>query len=192
MERQQRNILQVVIWLFALMSTPYTTLLALEFDPDLQPHTLLARLYLVPAGAIAVNVLLFVMALFVSRLCAEMDVLQETGSGERSQSNHAGTSGDEESSEKSRNAVLKILRMSRRSPLRGRVSEQALIYSVNDVTPTTAAEANRALVEGVNDVEWVDPKGELRHTRFTTREHDLQAQFEQVAPPSVRKEEDER
>ncbi|MDW5375417.1 hypothetical protein R6258_00665 [Halomonas sp. HP20-15] len=185
MERQQRNILQIVIWLVALVSTPYTTLLAIEFDPTLQPHTLLARLYLVPAGAIAVNALLFLMALFVSRLCADLDVLQETGDADRSQSKAMNRRGAE-GAEKSRSAVLKILRMSRRSPLRGHVSEQALIYSVNDVTPTTAAEANRALVEGLNEVEWIDPKGELRHTRFTTREHDLQAQFEQVEPPSLK------
>lgn len=191
MERQQRNILQVVIWLVALVSTPYTTILALEFDPALQPHTLLARLYLVPAGAIVVNALLFIMALFVSRLCADMDVLQESAPGERSPSNGMGRNAGEGGGEKSRHAVLKILRLSRRSPLRGRVSEQALIYSVNDVTPTTAAEANRALVEGVNDVEWIDPKGELRHTRFTTREHDLQAQFEQVEPPAMPKDKDE-
>ena len=188
MERQQRNILQVVIWLIALVSTPYTTLLAIEFDPALQPHTLLARLYLVPAGAIAVNASLFLMALFVSRLCADLDVLQKIDKEDHSQSNARRESADLVST-KGHNAVLKILRMSRHSPLRGRVNEQALICSVNDVTPTTAAEANRALVEGVNDVEWIDSKGELRHTRFTTREHDLQAQFEQVEPPSLPKSE---
>ncbi|MEA3252369.1 MAG: hypothetical protein U9Q35_12615 [Pseudomonadota bacterium] len=185
MQRQQRNILQVFIWLVALISTPYTTLLAIEFDPTLQPHTLLAQLYLVPAGAIVVNALLFFMALFVSRLCADLDMLQDAGYNDRAQSTAKGRNG-KGNAEKRHNAVLKILRMSRRSPLRGHVSEQALIYSVNDVTPTTAAEANRALVEGLNEVEWIDPKGELRHTRFTTREHDLQAQFEQVEPPSLK------
>lgn len=180
MGQKSRIVVLCLVWLIALASAPYTTLMLVEFDPSNQPQTLIAQLHLVPIGMVVLNGVLFFMAFAMTRLCDEITELEQrlgrAGSSIRSH-------GADESA-KARRAVLKILRLGKNSPLRGRITERALICSVNDVVPKTAAEANQALIDGVNEVEWVDARGELRKTRFSTHQTDLLAQFEQVTPPA--------
>ncbi|GAB2804011.1 hypothetical protein GCM10027040_35530 [Halomonas shantousis] len=79
--------------------------------------------------------------------------------------------------------ALKVLRMSYNSPLRGHISEKAVIYNINRQHVTTAAEANRALVKGNNEILWKDTRGRLQTSIIEINENDLRAHFEQRYRP---------
>ncbi|MBZ9556761.1 MULTISPECIES: hypothetical protein [Modicisalibacter] len=179
MGQKSRVAVLSLVWLIALASAPYTTLMLLEFDPRNQPQTLIAQLHLVPIGMVVLNAMLFFMAFAMTRLCDEIAKLER----HREHDDHEPPTQGIDESGNTRNAVLKILRLGKNSPLRGRITERALICSINDVAPRTAAEANQALVDGINEVEWLDARGALHKTRFSTHQSDLLAQFEQVASP---------
>lgn len=76
--------------------------------------------------------------------------------------------------------ALKVLRMSSGSPLLGTITEKAAIYHINDIPVSTAAEANAALVEGSNTVQWKDARGTIKTSEIEVHDLDLKAEFEQL------------
>lgn len=76
--------------------------------------------------------------------------------------------------------ALKVLRMSSGSPLLGTLTEKAAIYHINDVPVSTAAEANAALVEGNNTVQWKNARGTIKTSEIVVHDRDLKAEFEQL------------
>ncbi|WP_459634512.1 hypothetical protein [Halomonas sp. WWR20] len=79
--------------------------------------------------------------------------------------------------------ALRVLRMSYNSPLRGHISEKAVIYNINHQHVTTAAEANRALVKGPNEILWKNSQGKLQTSTIEINDNDLRAHFEQRYRP---------
>ncbi|APX92789.1 hypothetical protein BWR19_07510 [Halomonas sp. 1513] len=79
---------------------------------------------------------------------------------------------------------LRVLRIGKGSPLKGHLSEKSVILKINGVCPATADEANHALVEGHNEVEWMgsNRKPLVAHITIHEHGHDLLAQFEQLNP----------
>jgi len=75
--------------------------------------------------------------------------------------------------------ALKVLRMSLGSPLLGTITDKAIIYHINDISVSTAAEANAALIEGSNTIQWKDARGNVKTSEIVVHDRDLKAEFEQ-------------
>lgn len=167
--RKERAVLATLLWSVAAVSAPYATYCFVVYGP-------MASLW-----PLFFCVLLFSSAMLCTyineRLNARLDAPPE------SEADLEETGGDE-SMQAGRLMGLCVLRIGSNSPLRGKVNEKAILLTINGRCPSTAEEANRAMVVGENVIEWVGRNGKVITTRFTAEGEDLLVQFEQVALPS--------
>ncbi|WP_148253773.1 hypothetical protein [Aidingimonas lacisalsi] len=128
--------------------------------------------------SISLSVLLFATALWCTRINERLNALLETEQMPEAEGGSSLPEGIE--------SGLKILRIAQHSPLRGHVNEKAIIVAINGEMPSTAAEANELMVEGVNDIEWMGPNGKVLTSKVECDGGDIMAQFEQITPPKRR------
>lgn len=181
-----------VIWIFAAGSAVYSTFLIMRrgiieeiIGIDNVSITYTSYDYFVIFGLLILTLGLFLLAVVCSMINDDLKnaidyhhhvIADGDGLPSRTESSHQ--LGDDEFSDDRK--ALKILRMSRGSPLRGAVSEKAIIYHINDIPVSTASEANAALVEGNNTVQWKSPRGAVKTSKIIVNDRDLKAQFEQL------------
>lgn len=141
--------------------------------------------YPVIAGLIGLTLVLLLLAVFCSMLNDDLkntidfyhqDGMQGDQSPYPAASRHQLASDEFADDSK----ALKVLRMSSGSPLLGTLTEKAAIYHINDIPVSTAAEANAALVEGSNTVQWKDARGTIKTSEIEVHDLDLKAEFEQL------------
>lgn len=159
----QRTLLGALLWSAAALSAPFTTLLWMQYGG-------------VPAaGAGLLSLLVFCSALLCTSLNQRLDEWEEHADDE-----NAPLHVEEPALNGCRG--LKILRIGQHSPLRGHINERGVILKVNGVCPSTAAEANQALVEGRNEIEWMGRNGRILLATIVMHEHehDLMTEFEQL------------
>lgn len=166
----ERTLLGVMLWVAAALSAPITTMLLLWGG----------GLLALSVGGL--SVLLFGAALLCTHINQTLDD-QAEDEAEHDVGEH-GHFADDTPLECS---GLRVLRIGKGSPLKGHLSEKSVILKVNGVCPATADEANHALVEGRNEVEWMGPnrKPLVAHITIHEHEHDLLAQFEQLNPHPI-------
>ena len=162
----ERTLLGIVLWGAAAISAPATTMMVLQVGG-------------LPAlGMGALSVALFGAALLCTHINQQLDdlVQDEEWTDEAWEAHFA--------EEPLQCSGLRVLRIGKGSPLKGHISERSVILKINGVCPATAEEANHALVEGSNEIEWMGSNRKTLVAHITTigREHDLLAQFEQLNP----------
>ncbi|SDM73424.1 hypothetical protein SAMN05192555_11850 [Franzmannia pantelleriensis] len=163
---RERTLLGIVLWGAAAISAPVTTLMVLRVGG------------LPTLGVGALSVALFGAALLCTHINQQLDdLVQDDELSDEEWETHFA----EESLQCS---GLRVLRIGEGSPLKGHISERAVILKINGVCPVTADEANHALVEGRNEIEWMgrNRKPLVAHITTQGNEHDLLAQFEQLNP----------
>ncbi|MBD3896140.1 hypothetical protein IEI94_09785 [Halomonas sp. ML-15] len=162
----ERLLLGIVLWGAAALSAPIATMMILQFGG-------------LPAlGVGALSVTLFGAALLCTHINQQLDELglEDELSDEEWEAHFA--------EEPLQCSGLRVLRIGEGSPLKGHISERSVILKINGVCPATADEANHALVEGRNEIEWMGSNRKPLMAHITTHghEHDLLAQFEQLNP----------
>jgi len=177
------------IWILTAASSIYATFLIMRcgiieriIGID-NVSTLPGYDYLLIVGLIGLTTVLFLLAVLCSVINDDLksaigfyrDGMPLTSGSQGGVSSHH-LSGDEFADDRK---ALRVLRMSPGSPLRGILTENAVIYHVNDTPVSTAAEANSALIEGRNSIQWKDAKGDIKVAEIDVQGRDLEAQFEQ-------------
>lgn len=168
LQRQQRKILEFMIWAVAAVLTPYSTFLLVKYG-DL--------LFL---GAPVLNALLFIAAMLCTKINSSLNEEIERQTSDA----------DEPLSEEEMAEVhltvggLRVLRLASSSPLRGFGLERGIIRTINGEVPDSAEAANNLIVRGRNEIEWVSRSGKQMTSYVHTQENDLRAQFEQIKPPA--------
>nr|WP_163503592.1 hypothetical protein [Halomonas socia] len=163
----ERTLLGAMLWATAALSAPITTMMILRVGG-------------VPALSVgALGVLLFGAALLCTHINQRLD--DQADDENASDADDHAHFADDTPLECS---GLRVLRIGKGSPLKGHLIEKSVILKINGVCPATADEANHALVEGRNEIEWMgrNRKPLIAHITIQEHEHDLLAQFEQLNP----------
>ncbi|MHB0774269.1 hypothetical protein [Halomonas sp. WWR20] len=179
LSRKQRNITLMSAWLLALAAAPYATILVVTFNHE-HPGEVFSGLGFLAYGIVLFTSAFFMLTLLACKLSNDLDETVECLNSEREKLAEMKKHYSEDLTPESQEHGLKILRMSEDSPIRGKVTEKAVIHTINGQHPTSAAEANSALVLGTNQIEWADTRGKVHHSNFLCRKADLKAQFEQT------------
>ncbi|MDR5907337.1 hypothetical protein [Franzmannia qiaohouensis] len=162
----ERTLLGALLWAAAALSAPITTMMILRGGG-------------VPALSVgALSALLFGAALLCTHVNQRLDDQADDSASDTDEHAHFADDAPLECS------GLRVLRIGKGSPLKGHLSEKSVILKINGVCPATADEANHALIEGRNEIEWMGRNRKPLVAYITIQEHghDLLAQFEQLNP----------
>ncbi|QJQ94076.1 MULTISPECIES: hypothetical protein [Halomonadaceae] len=164
--RKQRTVLAGMLWSMAALSAPYATYCLVTYGP-------MAILWPIFFG-----LLLFSSAMLCTHINERLNERQDNPPLRAATLEE--TKGEDAPSQRGRHIGLCVLRIGKGSPLRGKINEKAILLTINGQHPTTAEQANHALVVGENRIEWMGRNGKVITSRFTAEGEDLLVQFEQV------------
>ncbi|MCG7598526.1 hypothetical protein MHM84_01845 [Halomonas sp. McH1-25] len=176
---KQRTLLIASAWLMALTAAPYATLVIYQYG-DYDPDGFLAGPGVFASGIVLFTAAILVLTLLVTKLSSELDDIEKASRLASPTSTAHNRRQRDSLLPEGRDSGLRLLRMAKDSPIKGKVAAKAIILSINGQQPASAAEANEALKHGDNRVEWADNKGNVHSTTFYCQKHDLKAQFEQI------------
>ncbi|MEC9482181.1 MAG: hypothetical protein UMU75_02495 [Halomonas sp.] len=177
---RQRSLIIASAWLVTLAVAPFSTLIVHHYftAPATHEDTLGGPAFLT-SGIFLFTASFGLLSLAMTKLSSDLDELEGSKRGNALAAGPLSEQTEGLLPEEYTHG-LRLLRMAGDSPLRGLVMERAIILTINGKHPSTAAEANEALLKGGNRVEWSDARGQVHSVTFYCRRNDLKAQFEQI------------
>ncbi|MBZ9566626.1 hypothetical protein [Modicisalibacter tunisiensis] len=189
--RKVRQRAVVACWSFTLLLIPGAMAVVMRFNPAVYAGLPLSRREFV-AVMLAFFVMAFIgIAFLCSKLNEDLDTVMQENDAESDDAFSRKSRGrkpikDIDLLADDQDVGLRILRMAQGSPLRGKVPEWAVIRTLNGGMPSTAAEANSLVKSGSNQMEWVNPRGEVNVAVFQSGGPDLKIQVQQIRRPAAR------